>query len=399
MCIFKHIPVFLFFIIRILVCISIRRLALIFALSFPCNSWAQNELSAEYGSGNSPVLSFYQNNISEARGVSCPMYPSCSQYAKLAFKEYTPLHAVALTADRLIRCGHDLKQYESIPLEAGSFYFDPLPDTTLRVAHYQNFVKPVFRDSSFIDFLISKQRFQEARLELWRGIYETKEPTAKPALYFTIGKTYYLNKEYEGLFKFYAENTSAFSLNQYSDSVKVLLTKAYLYSGKYQAAQVAVNSLRTAHHNADEVAFLQGLVALHQRDIEKCEREMKSIASGTKYFAHANNFIGITQEFASLKRRSPNAASLMSVVVPGSGYLVAGKKGTALTALLINGLFAFIAVEAFQNKNNALGIGTAVLGSGWYMGSVIGAHNAVVKWNNTQKENFIKQKTLRINLN
>lgn len=327
------------------------------------------------------------------------MHPSCSQYAKLAFKQYSGFHAVALTADRLMRCGHDLKQYEAIPLNAGLFYYDALIDTTSQRIQYQTFFKPVQSDSTFVDFLISKRRFEEARLELWREIYEVKDIADAPLLYFTIGKTYFMSAEYNNLLKFYAENASAFSLHAYNDSIKVLLTKAYLYSGKYQSAQVSINSLRTSQHEANEVAFLQGLASLHLREMDRCEQEMKSVSSSSKYYKWASSFNGVTAEYHALKRKSPRAASFMSVVIPGSGYLVSGKRGTAFTALLINALFTCIAVEAFRNDNTALGIGTAVIGSGWYIGGIIGSYNSAAKWNNAEQENFIKRKTLPINLN
>lgn len=380
-------------------CTSNRWIALILAVCFSPDLFSQAELSAEYGTGNSPVLSFYQNTISEARGVSCPMYPSCSQYAKLAFKQYNGFRAVVLTADRLMRCGHDLRQYESIPLNTGSFYYDVLPNADIQKSYFQTFYKPVKDDSTFVDFLISKRRFQEARVELWREIYETKDALITPKLYLTIGKTFFINKEYDELVKFYSENSSAFASSAYNDSIKILLTKSYLYNGRYQAAQVSINSLKQGVDKNNEVAFLQGLVSIYQHDMIRCEAEMKSISSDSKYYTWAKSFDGVSKDFMALKRKSPKTASFMSVFIPGSGYLVAGKRGTALTALVINSLFAFIAVEAFRNDNLALGIGTSVIGSGWYVGSIIGSYNSTVKWNNTQEENFIKQKTLPINLN
>lgn len=368
-------------------------------MSIPIAGVSQIQLSEQYGSGNSPLLSFYQNTISQARGVSCPMHPSCSQYAKLAFAQHAGLRAFALTTDRLMRCGHDLKQYESISLNSGTFYYDVFNDSTSGKARYQTFFKPNQKDSTFIEFLINKKRFEEARLELWREIYKNKGTATTPKLFFTIGKTYFIDEEYTELFKFYAENSSAFSVSTYNDSIKVLLTKAYLHSGRYQAAQVSVNNLYLSMSNSDETIFLDGLVALHVQDVDKCELKMRSVSSTSKYYKWATSFNGVSADYRALKRKPPVAASILSAIVPGSGYLVSGKKGTAFTALVINAMFALITVEAFQHNNNALGISTAVIGSGWYFGSIIGSYNSTVKWNTTQRENFIKHKTLPINLN
>jgi uncharacterized protein len=55
----------------------------------------------------SPPLTFFQKVISKADGDRCPMYPSCSHYARQAFKRHGAFKGWILTSDRLLRCGHD----------------------------------------------------------------------------------------------------------------------------------------------------------------------------------------------------------------------------------------------------------------------------------------------------
>ena len=52
-------------------------------------------------------IGLYQKILSRADGNRCPMYPSCSAYAKQAFQKHGPLKGWILTTDRLLRCGHD----------------------------------------------------------------------------------------------------------------------------------------------------------------------------------------------------------------------------------------------------------------------------------------------------
>ncbi len=56
--------------------------------------------------GPSP-LTRLQQFISRADGDRCPMYPSCSHYARTAFAEKGALIGWVLTSDRLLRCGRD----------------------------------------------------------------------------------------------------------------------------------------------------------------------------------------------------------------------------------------------------------------------------------------------------
>ncbi|NJM14489.1 MAG: membrane protein insertion efficiency factor YidD, partial [Bacteroidales bacterium] len=59
-------------------------------------------------------IDIYQKHISSIRGSSCQMYPSCSNYGMGVYNIYNPLKATFLTADRLLRCSHDPKNYNKI---------------------------------------------------------------------------------------------------------------------------------------------------------------------------------------------------------------------------------------------------------------------------------------------
>jgi len=87
-----------------------------------------NSLSEEeYGWGNNSIINFYQEYISPVGGKRlCPMYPSCSQYAKLAFNKYPPYVAFYKTCERLLRCGQELSYYETIKIGDNVSWYDPI---------------------------------------------------------------------------------------------------------------------------------------------------------------------------------------------------------------------------------------------------------------------------------
>lgn len=86
------------------------------------NSQEQNEIS---------FLSFpmlitfktYQIILGPIKGENCPMYPSCSNYGIEAVKKYN-IKGLLITADRLNRCGHDLKYYKTIIVNDQIKYLD-----------------------------------------------------------------------------------------------------------------------------------------------------------------------------------------------------------------------------------------------------------------------------------
>jgi putative component of membrane protein insertase Oxa1/YidC/SpoIIIJ protein YidD len=80
------------------------------------------------------LIDFYQgplNHCSAVRYGECPMYPSCSEYAKQAFQKYGVFVGTMIAADRLMRCGRDeLKSAPLIFVDGKMKYYDPLEQNT-----------------------------------------------------------------------------------------------------------------------------------------------------------------------------------------------------------------------------------------------------------------------------
>lgn len=81
------------------------------------------------------------------------------------------------------------------------------------------------------------------------------------------------------------------------------------------------------------------------------------------------------------KAKSMRTAALLSMVIPGSGYLYAGQTRSFVTSFLLNTLFIVAAVHLF-NKNH-IAAGVVVLGfeMGWYFGAIYGSARAVKFYN------------------
>ena len=69
------------------------------------------------------TIEFYQNHLGKIKGSYCPMYPSCSEYGKIAINKYGYI-GVLKTFDRLHRCSHDLENYEVIIFDDEVRYLD-----------------------------------------------------------------------------------------------------------------------------------------------------------------------------------------------------------------------------------------------------------------------------------
>ncbi len=74
------------------------------------------------------LLFFYQNVLSKHFSADCLYSPSCSEFSKLAIKEYGIIKGLFLTIDRVNRCNiiaaQDLKHYSKEP--GSNRYPDPV---------------------------------------------------------------------------------------------------------------------------------------------------------------------------------------------------------------------------------------------------------------------------------
>lgn len=72
-------------------------------------------------------------------------------------------------------------------------------------------------------------------------------------------------------------------------------------------------------------------------------------------------------------KKSVGTAQFLNALIPGAGYLYIGQRKSAMTALLLNGLFIAAATQFFLHKHVAAGIITTGFEAGWYFGGIYGA--------------------------
>jgi putative component of membrane protein insertase Oxa1/YidC/SpoIIIJ protein YidD len=87
------------------------------------NSFYNSKLKKTESAAND-YIGVYQKFIGGIRGQDCPMYPSCSNFGLKTFNEKSFITAFALTSDRLLRCGHDHKNYSNTLRSNGLKHLD-----------------------------------------------------------------------------------------------------------------------------------------------------------------------------------------------------------------------------------------------------------------------------------
>jgi putative component of membrane protein insertase Oxa1/YidC/SpoIIIJ protein YidD len=78
------------------------------------------------------LLKLYQgplNHLSAVRRGSCPMYPSCSEYARQAMAKHGSVRGWLMATDRLMRCGRDeIRMAPKVRVDGKVKFYDPVDD-------------------------------------------------------------------------------------------------------------------------------------------------------------------------------------------------------------------------------------------------------------------------------
>lgn len=80
-------------------------------------------------------------------------------------------------------------------------------------------------------------------------------------------------------------------------------------------------------------------------------------------------------------KKSPLIAPLLNALIPGTGYLYLGQIQTAITALLVNGLFIAAAIFFFKRKAYAAALIFLSFEAGWYFGGIHGGKTGAKFYN------------------
>lgn len=230
--------------------------------------------------------------------------------------------------------------------------------------------------------------------EFYRAITEYKKflflfPDSEKADYamFRVGMAYYRGEEFEA-----AARTFAAVLEKYGGGAYAA-PSAYFEGinlwklGKFDRAETSldrVGSLDPASEYAPLSLIGKSLLSYDAKDLPGCRKELERFLATYPQDARAENVretIAQLDRNMEIPRKSPAVAGAMSAVVPGSGYMYAGRIGDGLVALAVNGLFIAGTVVAIHQEQYAVAAIVGGIGLPFYVGNIYGSANAATKWN------------------
>lgn len=265
-------------------------------------------------------IRLYQRFLSPLRGSRCAMYPSCSAYGMEAVRRKPFAVAMALTADRMLRCGHDGRYYDLTYAYGYPSLIDLLPgDTVPRILVAAPRIPPLAvrstartaRDSvtDFVRHLINRKDYTAALLEAERIAYF--RPELNDSALFLLRMLCYdgLDREEDAFAEYHTDGGRVAGR---SDTLLLQMAKMYHEVGNYDAALRLLGQTRGTTPELRRRVALRATTAALRAGREELARKCLAGAEAllTADQRHTNE--GLFAQLARRRPRRPLVAGLLS---------------------------------------------------------------------------------------
>jgi putative component of membrane protein insertase Oxa1/YidC/SpoIIIJ protein YidD len=368
------------------------------------------------------VIRFYRTFASPARGTVCPMYPTCSQYAYEAFNRHNPLQAWLMVSDRLMRCGADPQQYPQVLAGECYRWFDGDPkalkdgsgsvfrrDSRLKVSgggtypdmaadravlpERANFCESDSSMYRFAEWLKNRGDYGPAVIEFLRLEYYHPQSEFLLDARKSVCECYYLSGSYPEAIEC-VEGLLPTAMPCQAEGDLILIMGASYFRGSYYEKAIETfgripgKECFAQSEQCAKAMILQGLSAAYARKWKVAEKCFLEVSDSSQYVQQARSCAHLCSEIGSSRRRNPGLSGVLAII-PGLGYLYDGYPRTAISAFIINGVFIWGTVEAFQKDQEGLGATLGVIGLGWYAGNIYGSVTSARRSNEKQERDML----------
>ncbi len=243
-------------------------------------------------------------------------------------------------------------------------------------------------DVDFADFLYQRGEYYRAITEYYRLLHASSDSMQQTVLIGNIGRCYYDGGDYTGFLRFHRQNSPMLRANPSAQSgMFLLLGKSYYQLGQYgdAADMLECSGVRAGDPVYPELSVLLGISRARTGDWSAAQSAWRNLAADTSWSGISEYLLRNLEPLAALPQRSAFLAGTLSAVLPGSGYLYAGRPGTAIASLLINGLLVWAVADAVRHDQYGIAAAAGFLGAGWYVGNIIGSAAAAREYSEQRR--------------
>jgi tetratricopeptide (TPR) repeat protein len=242
--------------------------------------------------------------------------------------------------------------------------------------------------------LMAREEYRKAVVELERLVYFFPEDPEVPRARYLMGKCHLMLKEYESAREVLLKVYQLYPRDKIAAKALFLIGESYYRQGFPDEA--ASYFERTIQESPDSelrnAAFYRlGWSRMKEDRWKDASESFARVHESSRLYPSAMDLAHRSIEAEALPFKDPAAAGVMAGMLPGLGHAYCNRYKDGAVAFLLNGLFVWATVEAFDEDLPVLGGILGFVTLGWYSGNIYSAVNCAHKHNKKLKDDFRRQ--------
>jgi tetratricopeptide (TPR) repeat protein len=245
---------------------------------------------------------------------------------------------------------------------------------------------------AFAQHYVEREEYDRAAQELERFVYFFPEDARVPAVHCRVGWCYMKMNRYERARKILWEVHDTYRLHPVAARSLFLIGESYRQQEVPEEAAYYFERILAVYPEseaADEARYRLGWARMEAGRWRDASKTFAQIPESSPLRDRALTLSEMSLHGEELPAKSPWTAGVLAGVLPGLGHAYCGRYQDATVALVMNGLFTWATIEAFDRDQKALGGLLGFMELGWYTGNIYSAANCAHRSNRKTREDFL----------
>ena len=254
---------------------------------------------------------------------------------------------------------------------------------------------------TFAEQLLKEGEYFRAITEYRRFLFYYPDDARGAMALFRIGLAFYRGQSYDEALQTFRDVAQRYAESAYGKLALLWQGESLLRLAQYGPAAKVYSDIIEYLGEEDTGQFAhyqRGWTLLYRRRWQEAATQLQQISPTSSLYPAAQQLAMAGLDGKHLPQKSPMLAGILSGFLPGSGQLYNGRRGDALLAFLLNGVFIVGIVEAIDRGESAIAGILSFFEAGWYTGNVYGAVNSAHKYNRQATETFLQNLENRFRL-
>jgi outer membrane protein assembly factor BamD (BamD/ComL family) len=253
----------------------------------------------------------------------------------------------------------------------------------------------------YAEELMKREDYLLAVTEFERFVHFFPEDERVPRAKLLIGVSYLNARDFEQARKALDRVHKEYPHNLEGGKALFMIGESYYRQGVYEEANYYFKTVLETYaypELRDAALYRLGWSQMQLQQWRSASDTFKGIGPRSPLYPSAEELALKSIEGETLPYKDPTAAGMMAAALPGLGHAYCGRYKDGMVAFLLNGLFIWAAIEAFNSDQNVLGAILVFVEAGWYGGNIYSAVNSTHKYNRKVKQDYLQGLPDRLNL-